>query len=78
MCFVPVQYHYFPWYTDILLATGANDSSDWLHRNDSYTRSFHTSSNFAMTNTNTVKTGIMKIMISCIPCDLHFLLNCDR
>ncbi|KAG2565434.1 hypothetical protein PVAP13_7NG041100 [Panicum virgatum] len=41
---------------NVLLATGANDSSDWLRRNDSYTRTFCTRSNIARTDTDTVIT----------------------
>ena len=60
-CFT-VAAHYIS-VADVLLATGANDSSDWLRRNDSYTRTFCTRSNIARTDTDTVITGIMKWLL---------------
>jgi hypothetical protein len=60
-CFT-VAAHYIS-VADVLLATGANDSSDWLRRNDSYTWTFCTRSNIARTDTDTVITGIMKWLL---------------
>ena len=60
-CFT-VAAHYIS-VADVLLATEANDSSDRLRRNDSYTRTFCTRSNIARTDTDTVITGIMKWLL---------------
>ena len=60
-CFT-VAAHYIS-VADVLLATGANDSSDWLRRNDSYTWTFCTRSNIARTDTDTMITGTMKWLL---------------
>ena len=54
-CFT-VAAHYIS-VADVLLATGANDSSDWLRRNDSYTQTFCNTSNLGTTEPNTVEAG---------------------
>lgn len=80
MCFGSVQYQaIFSWFAYVPLDIGTNDSYDWLHQNDSYKRTFRTRSNTVVTNPNSVKPGIMKwlIIISCIPCDVHFFATTD-
>ena len=53
-----------PCCADALIASlGVNDSSDWLRRNDSYTRTFCTRSNIARTDTDTMITGTMKWLL---------------
>jgi hypothetical protein len=61
------------WCADVPLNIGVDDSDDWLHRYDSYTRNIRISSKTPMANPNTSEKGITNWLTahaSCIPYDL--------
>ena len=62
-----------PCCADALIASlGVNNSSDWLHRNDSYTQTSHTMHNLAMADANIVATGIID---SILFIEFHVIFN---